>query len=367
MKIISLFNNKGGVGKTTLSYHLSCALALLDKKVLMIDLDPQCNFTLCSVQEENLHKIWEEEDRFIDDFDAARKKEGSQDFDKILSKPRTIHFLLKPTEEGTGDIEKYPPPINVRENLDIIPGRLTLHQYEYKISERWSSAYQGDPLSVRTITKIRSIAINYAKKNNYEYIIFDTSPSLGALNKIIISTVDGFLIPCLPDMFSLYGIRNIGKALEQWRRELDTMYKLISNEKRNNFPCSFVQFLGYTIYNARKYDGNGEWNLAQAHYNYALQIPKAIEEFIPCDARRHLSEAMMKEPIGGMAVMHSHSTLTGMSQKYKAPIWAVPGLTNLEKTDELTIRGNRNRYEITKDAYLKFARDLLTRLITIGK
>ena len=46
MKIISLFNNKGGVGKTTLAYHLSCALAADGKKVLMIDLDPQCNLTI---------------------------------------------------------------------------------------------------------------------------------------------------------------------------------------------------------------------------------------------------------------------------------------------------------------------------------
>ena len=44
MKIISLFNNKGGVGKTTLAYHLSCAMAASGKRVLMIDLDPQCNF-----------------------------------------------------------------------------------------------------------------------------------------------------------------------------------------------------------------------------------------------------------------------------------------------------------------------------------
>ena len=55
MKIISLFNNKGGVGKTTLAYHLSCALAEMGKKVLMIDLDPQCNLTICGMDSEVLH------------------------------------------------------------------------------------------------------------------------------------------------------------------------------------------------------------------------------------------------------------------------------------------------------------------------
>lgn len=46
MKIVSLFNNKGGVGKTTLAFHLSWILSEMGKKVLMIDLDPQCNLTI---------------------------------------------------------------------------------------------------------------------------------------------------------------------------------------------------------------------------------------------------------------------------------------------------------------------------------
>jgi cellulose biosynthesis protein BcsQ len=60
MKIISIFNNKGGVGKTTLTYHLAHALALMGKRVLMIDSDPQCNLTIYGVETEELHKIWEQ-------------------------------------------------------------------------------------------------------------------------------------------------------------------------------------------------------------------------------------------------------------------------------------------------------------------
>ena len=65
MKLISVFNNKGGVGKTTLKYHLACALAELGKKVLMLDLDPQCNLTIYGLDSESLHKIWQDEDGFI--------------------------------------------------------------------------------------------------------------------------------------------------------------------------------------------------------------------------------------------------------------------------------------------------------------
>lgn len=366
MKIISVFNNKGGVGKTTLAYHLACAFSEMGKNVLMIDLDPQCNLTLCSIDEEKLHRIWEDEDDFIEDFEIAKNKIGNGKFNDINSNSRTIHYLLKPAEEGTGELDRLPPVLNIRKNLDLIPGRLTLHMYEYRISERWSGAYQGDSLSIRTITKIRSIAIAYAEQNKYDYILIDTSPSLGALNKVIISTVDGFIIPCLPDMFSLYGIRNIGKALGQWKKELDTIYQLISNEKRRYFPNNFVQFLGYTIYNARKYKGATKWDLAIAHYNYAKQIPGTIEKYISYEMRKHLTPEMLRDPIGETAVMHSHNTLPGMSQKYKLPIWDIPNHNNLDKEDKSTISGNRDNYEKTKEGYLFFANDILKRINKIS-
>ncbi|TOA93110.1 hypothetical protein CGK16_24495, partial [Vibrio parahaemolyticus] len=58
--------------------------------------------------------------------------------------------------------------------------------------------------------------------HGYEVVLIDTSPSLSALNKVIISNADAFMIPCAPDMFSDYGIKNIGNALRAWKREFDT-------------------------------------------------------------------------------------------------------------------------------------------------
>lgn len=72
MKIISVFNNKGGVGKTNLTFHLAHALADLGKRVLLIDLDPQCNLTIYGMKTDRLHEIWERENAFIEDFDFAR-------------------------------------------------------------------------------------------------------------------------------------------------------------------------------------------------------------------------------------------------------------------------------------------------------
>lgn len=367
MKIISLFNNKGGVGKTTLAYHLSCALAEQGNRVLMIDLDPQCNLTLFGMDDETLHHIWEEEDGFVDDFETTANSKTAAEMRDILNHPHTIHFLLKPTEDGQGEFETMPPVVPLSANLSLIPGRLTVYQYESRISERWSDIYRGDALAIRTVTRIRSIAEYYGQRDGYDFIIIDTSPSLGSLNKTIISTVDGFVIPALPDMFSLYGIRNIGNSLREWKREFDTVYSLLSEAKRSRFPSQFVRFLGYTIYNAKKYTKRiNEWDLARAHYNYARQIPDMIRSYISEDVRSHLSDQQVTEPIGGTAVMHTHNTLPNMAQKYKCPIWKVPDCPNLDQDDKGTILLNKNNsYYPARQNYIAFSQDFLNRINTL--
>lgn len=363
MKIISVFNNKGGVGKTNLTFHLAHALAYLGKRVLLIDLDPQCNLTIYGMETNQLHEIWERENAFIEDFDFARDSISKEEFNDINNEPRTIHYLLKPTEEGTGELETLPPSLKLTDNLHLIPGRLTLHKFEEKISGRWSDSYKGEPLAIRTITKIRSIASVYSKRENFDFVIVDTSPSLSPLNKTIISTADGFLIPCMPDMFSLYGIRNIGSSLNEWKKDFDLINSRLTDNRRNMLPEKFVRFLGFTIYNAKKYSGaTDRLDLAQAHYNYFIQIPSTIKEYIHGDVYEHLNDKMIENPIGMKEVMHSHNTLPGMAQKYKLPIWQVPFCEFLEKKDANTIRGNRETYEKTKLAYTNFAKDLLSRV-----
>src|SRR5260221_4304103 len=131
MKILSVFNNKGGVGKTTLTYHLSYALSELGHRVLMIDADPQCNLTIYSIPEETIHDIWEAEDPFIDEgMDATKKGLTPDELKAVLSTSRSLHFIVKPTEEGTGELDALPPPHRLTTSLDIIPGRLSLHTFE---------------------------------------------------------------------------------------------------------------------------------------------------------------------------------------------------------------------------------------------
>ena len=213
---------------------------------------------------------------------------------KLLRETRSIHFLLKPTEDGQTDLEEAPSPVKLSYHTWLLPGRLTLHSYEDKIGERWSTAYKGDPLGVRTITQIRTVAQRYAEEFEYDYVIYDTSPSLGMLNRVILSMADGFIIPCLPDKFSLYGIRNIGNALRRWKSEFDIILGLQAKTRRQLFPSDFVRFLGHTIYNARPYRQKpplNKWDLAGGHYHFAQQIPQTIRESIPQEIRKDLTDA----------------------------------------------------------------------------
>lgn len=360
-RIVTIFNNKGGVGKTTLTYHMAHALGNLGKKVLLVDLDPQCNLTIFSLPMEQIHDIWSVEDDYIEDFAAKRDSTSSSDFKSLLAKPRSIHFHLKPTEDGTAELESLPPPVFLTNNVHLVPGRLTLHLFEAKIGERWSGIYQGDPLSIRTATRVRQLAYEYAAQNGYELVIFDTSPSLGALNRHLLTLADGFLIPCAPDLFSVYGIRNIGSALRLWRKQFDSIFHLLSDSKRNQFPEKFVKLLGYTIYNAKRYAGQGnDLDLAGAHYHYAEQIPQTISSFI--DEQNSLPfRSILQGSIGGKAVIHGHNTFPSMSQKYHKPMWLLPD-AQLEPEDRSTIAGNREKYRSTRQAYETFASDFLARV-----
>jgi cellulose biosynthesis protein BcsQ len=362
MKIISIFNNKGGVGKSTLTYHMGCALAEEGKRVLLVDLDPQSNLTLYGLTERQLEEIWSEEEDFIVDYQAAKIKYSKEAFDEFHKKNHSIHYLIKPIEDGESDEPNLSEPVHLMKGLDLIPGRLTLHLFESKLSKNWSEAFLGDPQAIRTVTAIRKKCEEYAEKYEYDVVLIDTSPSLSALNKVIISNSDCFIIPCAPDMFSDYGIRNIGNALSVWKKEFETMYSLLSDSKRKYFPESFVKLIGYTVYNAKKRsDAQNELNIALAHYNYASKIPETIKNHIPKSCLIGDDYSLFEHSLGENAVIHGHGTLPTMAQKYRKPMWLVPDDPSLGG-DKTTIKGNTSKFYATKMGYHRLALDVLSRL-----
>ena len=360
MKIISVFNNKGGVGKSTLCFHLAHALAEKGVKTLMVDLDPQSNLTLQCIHPDKLESIWTEEELYVEDFqDALNNSELS--FDQFLATPRSVHCLLKPIEDGVFESFMVGQIHSINKNLGIIPGRLSLHTFEDKLAKSWSEAFLGDPQAIRLITAIRTLCLEAERIHGFKVALIDTSPSLGMLNRIIISLSTGFFVPCMPDMFSTFGLNNIGLALKSWRSQFSTMYSLLSDKKRSAFPENFVKFLGYTLYNARKYASQNKYDLATAHYSYAQKLPGIVSAKIPPECYSGLDKSIIGRPIGGTSIMHSHNTLPSLAQKYRVPMWRVPDVS-LDAGDKSTVSGNKSTYLEKKDMYHKFADDLLSRI-----
>jgi cellulose biosynthesis protein BcsQ len=371
MKTLTVFNNKGGVGKTTLTFHLAYILSELGKKVLLIDLDPQCNLTIMCLHEERVHDIWEEENNFIDDYEQSLSKITKEEQTKLFSMTRSIHFLLKPVEDNAPEPACLPPAEQLDGNLFLIPGRLTLHTYEDALASRWSDFSIGKPSALKIISNIRRLAEAYSEKYNFDFIIFDTSPSLSTLNKVVISTTDGFVIPCMPDLYSAYGVRNIGKALNSWVTEFNKIKHNIGSEKWAQYlPTNYVRLLGYVIYNAKKATDRGKTRtIAKAHDYHAQKFPNLIKTHINSEIYKYIPESEMETPIGGVgddSLLHTHNTFPSMAQKYHQPMWRLPELSELE-TEDQTVRGNKALYIGTRDKYLKFAQDLLQRFIYIAE
>ena len=153
---------------------------------------------------------------------------------------------------------------------------------------------------------------------------------------------------------------------------------MLSEERRSKFPKEFVQFLGYTIYNAKKYTRDNEpfneYNLAQAHFQYVTQIPETILKFIQEGNRSKVPAELIAQPIGGSSIIHSHNTFPAMAQALKCPMWKVPEVyANLESAnlDYLLFliqngfeynRGNNGRLREIGENYRVFTKELLSRI-----
>lgn len=322
MTTVSIFNNKGGVGKTTLTFHLGWILSEMGKKVIFVDLDPQCNLTLHSMTEGNLESIWSEEEPFIESYGDEREIHPTK-LDELAKEPRSIHFLLKPAEDGVDSLNELPPLIEVSENLWLLPGRLSLHQYEGRLAQSDARVLTNEYDSVRVVSELRTIIDSYAKQYSADLVLIDTSPSLGMLNKYAISFSDAFFSPTSPDIFSAYALKNIGVALRRWSSWFNSMHNVLNQRAKNKLPKQFVKFIGYAVYNARRAGkgGNDLNNLARAHRRYYDILESVVESSIPKEFRidyEGIEKGVNEE------VMFTHNTFPAMAQALKCPMWLAP-------------------------------------------
>ncbi len=219
---IAFFNNKGGVGKTSLVYHLAWIYHDLGLRVVAVDLDPQANLTAAFLTEERLEEIW------------------------LLDKqPNTIYRCIQPLLRGIGDIAT-PQLENIKPRLALLVGDLLLSGFEGHLAAEWPGCMDRKERSFRVISAFWRILQRVVKIHAANVILIDLGPNLGAINRAALITADYILTPLAPDLFSLQGLKNLGPTLMRWREEWQE--RQAKNPADNlSLPPGYMRPIGYII------------------------------------------------------------------------------------------------------------------------
>jgi chromosome partitioning protein len=219
LKTIAFFNNKGGVGKTSLVYHLAWMYADRGIPTLAVDLDPQANLTSMFLSEEELERLWPDDEH-----------------------PDTVYGAIRPILRGIGDIAT--PAIQMlHPNLGLLAGDLGLSRFEDKLSDAWPRCHNKDESAFRTMTAFHRM-VQQAASWGAELVLIDVGPNLGAINRAALIASDHVVVPLAPDLFSLQGLKNLGPTLREWRENwsglIDKAPPDLSVPKGSMHPAGYV-------------------------------------------------------------------------------------------------------------------------------
>jgi chromosome partitioning protein len=219
--VIAFFNNKGGVGKTSLVYHLAWMYSDLDISVLAADLDPQANLTAAFLSEARLEELYESQ------------PEG------------TIFGCVKPLLRGVGDIVK-PRPVRISDNLTLLAGDLELSAFEDELSQQWSACLDRKERAFRVLSAFYRTMQTMAGEKEARLVLVDLGPNLGAINRAALISADYVVIPLSPDLFSLKGLENLGPTLRDWRKQWEERVKK-NPVSGLLLPAGSIKPLGYIV------------------------------------------------------------------------------------------------------------------------
>ena len=214
--VLTFFNNKGGVGKTSLIYHLAWTFAGLRKRVVVVDIDPQANLTAAFLNEEKIEKLWEQQES------------GS-----------TVYQCVKPLT-GVGDIAE-PILQNMSTDLYLLPGDVALSSYEDALSNEWPNSMGDNNLyrPMRVLSSFWQVMQMAAQKVEADLILVDIGPNLGAINRSVLIATDYVAIPLGADLFSLQGLKNLGPTLRSWK---SLWKKRLDNWKNSGEASNYPDF-----------------------------------------------------------------------------------------------------------------------------
>jgi chromosome partitioning protein len=288
MKTLVLFNNKGGVGKTTLVYHLAHMFARVGYRTLAVDLDPQANLTSAFFEEDMLEALWED---------------GRW----------TVLSCIQPILDGTGDISE-PRVLDAADNLKVLAGALGLSLFEDKLSQSWSSGFTNDQAALRATTAFYRLIQRAGEALGADIAIVDVGPNLGAINRAAVLAADFLAIPVAADLFSLQGLRNLGPTIRKWRQDWTTVQTLA----RPGFPLppGAVEPVGYVVVQpAIRLD-----RPAKHHAKWIARIPIEYRVSVLGDMFAHLAPVPSPDP-AQLATLRNYRSLMPMAQDARKPMF----------------------------------------------
>lgn len=321
MKSIVFFNNKGGVGKTTLLCNVSAFIAIeLKKKVLVIDADPQCNATTYVLDNDTLDSIY-----------AKQKRQ-------------TIDHFIQPITRGKGDsLTKIEPLKSMNFGFDIIPGDPKLAISEDTMATDWKDAVAGVERGLQTTYMFRLITELYS---DYDYIFFDVGPSLGAINRSILIGSDYFIVPMSVDLFSVMAIDNINVSLTKWKTSIKRgLEDYFENEGHRYTINNKVQdwnlkFCGYVMQQYIAKVEKGEKKHVKAFEKISKEIPIKIQSHM---VSHYVDDRETYEPLLGE--VENLYSLIPMSQTSKTPVFLLKSRDGVVGAHFAKVISARNLYE----------------------
>lgn len=224
MKKISIFNQKGGVGKTTSVVNIAVALAILEKKVLVIDMDPQANTTTGLgidkyTDDDSIYDLFYELDDNIENEEYESIEIENEDEENIDT---TSKSLNKEADEEKANEEK---EIDLSKYIKETESGVFLIKSESSLSGLEVELVSLDPVKRTQVLK------NIVDKidDSYDYIIIDCPPSLGLLSINALVASDSIIIPIQTEYYALEGVS-----------ELMNTYKLVKDSLNENLGIEGV-------------------------------------------------------------------------------------------------------------------------------
>lgn len=207
MKIVTLYNHKGGVSKTTSTFNLASYLAGKGKKVLMVDADPQCNLTEIALAP-IIEKIDAEAETSHPDY--IPELPGTSVLDALNQRIQgDIAFI---------DIDKV-DTVTVSDNLQLLRGSVDLSSIEDELSEAHLQRLAMRTNLMRTYVATGDFLTRLAEKLEIDFIFIDVGPSSGALTRSFFLVCDAFFVPVAPDRFNVQAVATLAKIVDRWMSE----------------------------------------------------------------------------------------------------------------------------------------------------